>query len=117
MNTKTGYYRAVDTFWANIWVAGDLTKAEYICGKWCDEVGACVTVTPTNYIYTRGSEAGMCVRFINYPRFPLDSVTIKSQAHQLAEKLLEGLGQQTYSIETPVETIWISYRPEDKQNG
>jgi len=105
--------KTAKTFWVNIWIAGDLATAEDICGKWCDEVGACVTVTPTNYIYTRGSESGVCVGFINYPRFPADPEDIQARARQLAEKLLTGLNQQSYSIETPDETVWVSYREQD----
>ncbi len=49
-----------------------LKEAEDICQEYCDEVGLCVTTTRTNYIYTNGSEPGVAVGFINYPRFPAE---------------------------------------------
>lgn len=75
----------------------------------------CVTVTPTKYVYTGGDEDGVIVGLINYPRFPKYFHDLFSIAEELAEKLCIDLGQQSYSIDTPKETFWYSYRPEDNQ--
>lgn len=49
-----------------------LKKAETICQKYCDEIGFCVSITPTKYIYSFGSEKGFVIGIIAYPRFPKD---------------------------------------------
>lgn len=54
----------------SIFMAGDYNAAREICRAYCDEVGYCVTVTPTSYVYTGGEESGFIVGLINYPRFP-----------------------------------------------
>ena len=97
----------------SIFIAGDFLKAKEICQKYCDEKGLCVTVTPTEYIYTGGTEPGVVVGMINYPRFPKYPHQQIKTAQKLAMRLLEGLDQQSFSIETPQETHWFSNRPED----
>lgn len=96
-----------------IFIAGSYCKAKLIAQKFCDEVGGCVTVSKTTYVYTGGKEKGVIVGFINYPRFPNKPDEIETKANRLAELLLKGLNQQSYSIQTPDETKWVSYRPED----
>lgn len=101
------------SFPVSIFIAGCVKKASVICRKYCDDVGLCVTVTPTNYIYTNGEEEGIIIGLINYPRFPSQSRDIVSKAGSLAQKLLDELEQQSCTIQTPDLTIWISNRPED----
>jgi hypothetical protein len=72
---------------------------------------ACVTVTATSYIYTGGEEAGVIVGFINYPRFPSEPHDINYKAELLAEELMHGLCQHSYTIQTPETTRWYSRRP------
>jgi hypothetical protein len=43
---------------ATIYIAGPVAKIESVCRKFCER-GMCVTVTPTTYIYTGGSEGGV----------------------------------------------------------
>lgn len=94
----------------SIFVAGDVRDAERICRAYCAEIGLCVTVTPTNYIYTGGSQSGVIVGLINYPRFPAEPGLIWAKAHALALKLIHGLYQESASIQAPDKTVWISFR-------
>lgn len=87
--------------------------AEAICGTFCDEIGFCVTVTRTRYVYTGGSDQGVIVGIINYPRFPLSAAELRERAEQLAERLREGLLQDSYTIQAPDGTLWISHRAND----
>lgn len=96
----------------SIFIAGDLAQARFICREFCQTQGECVTVTPTEFIYTGGAETGVVVGFINYPRFPREPAAILERARLLAERLIEGLCQHSASIETPTETLWVSRRPE-----
>lgn len=101
------------TFWVKIWMAGNYPKAEDICREYCTR-GMCVSICPMNYIYTGGEESGFCVTLINYPRFPAASfIDIKDKAHELALLLIDGLYQQSYTLEDPVDTLLFSKRSED----
>lgn len=104
--------RFKDTYTATIYIAGDTKDAERICRQFCMEHGFCVTVTPTVYVYTGGAEAGVIVGCINYPRFPLSSVSLFAKAEMLAEMLKTGLFQHSYTIVTPDKTVWVSGREE-----
>jgi hypothetical protein len=101
------------TFRIDIFIAGDIDQAKYVCREWCMEVGACVTVEAVDYIYTGGEERGVRVGFINYPRFPSDAETLFNRAGDLAEKLMHRLCQNSYSIVGPENTVWVSRRQEE----
>lgn len=93
----------------SIFIAGDDEQSLQLCREHCDEVGLCVTVTPTTYVYTGGQEAGVVVGLINYGRFPAEAREIFEKARVLAMKLLEGLGQESCSIQAPDKTVWIAH--------
>jgi hypothetical protein len=97
----------------SIFIAGGHAEALELCRGYCDLVGLCVTVTPTTYVYTHGQEAGVIVGLVNYPRFPASRGEIEGRARDLAELMLKGLGQQSYSIQTPCLTTWVSYREQE----
>lgn len=101
---------SVPTFWAHIYIAGDIAHARQACREYCLAVGLCVTIEPLEFIYTGGEEAGIRVGLINYPRFPSDPPQIKEKATALAGLLKTRLCQHSYSIVTPDETVWHSTR-------
>ena len=94
----------------SIFMAGDYDTAKQICREYCDEVGFCVTVTPTAYVYKGGEESGFIVGLINYPRFPMSPVELSNHATAIADKLRVPLGQESYSIQYPSHTVWHSWR-------
>ena len=104
------------SFPITIHIAGKYSTAEKILQKYCDEVGFCVTMNTVEYIYKGGKEYGVRVGLINYPRFPSDPATLTAKAIEIAELLREGMKQESFSVETPVETIWYSYRKGDAIN-
>ena len=97
-------------------MAGNYANAEEICRQFCER-GMCVSIHPTNYIYTGGEECGFVATLINYPRFPKSPVDLKDIAFELAMKLMKGLHQQSFSIEGPEETLFFSTRPEDTKTS
>ena len=103
-----------DTYWAKIYIAGPIVQIEQICREYCER-GACVTVTPTNYIYTMGEEDGAEVGFINYPRFPKSPEDILEQAEDLGCELLEKCHQGSFTIMTPDRTYFYSRRKGDEE--
>lgn len=98
-----------------IFMAGDIEHAKRVCRRYCLDVGLCVTVEATTYIYTGGEEAGFRIGLINYPRFPTDSTRLHKTASDLATLLVHELFQHSYSIVGPRETEWFSRRPEATQ--
>ena len=100
------------THTVRIWIAGNLAQAEEICRKFC-EGGMCVSVSPVNYIYTGGEQSGVVVTFINYARFPRLPEDLNRDAIALANELLVGLHQTSFSIEYPDQTVFYSNRDYD----
>lgn len=101
------------TYQATIFVAGYHAKALRTCQAHCDEVGQCVTVEPTTYVYTGGAEAGVRVGLINYPRFPSSPSEIARRTKRLALILLDALGQESVSIVATYGTTCLSRRAAD----
>lgn len=73
-------------------------NAEDICQRYVDDIGWCVTVTPTRYIYKNGNEDGVIVGVIYYPRFPLCDIDLTKMTLQLADLLRRELGQHRVSV-------------------
>lgn len=104
----------VPSYPVSIFIAGkDVARAEIICGDFCLDVGLCVTVTLTEYVYTGGQEFGLIIGLINYPRFPSSPEELFATAENLAARLCAELKQQSYTIQAPDKTVWFSHRPED----
>lgn len=97
----------------DIFIAGDLQQAKQVCREYCFDTGFCITIEPVDYIYTGGEESGMRIGIINYPRFPSDKDNLYLKTAQLAQKLMNRLCQQSYSIVGVDRTTWVSRRSED----
>lgn len=97
-----------------IYMAGDIAKAREVCRQFCDEVGLCVTISPTEYIYTRGQEAGFSVGLINYARFPSTPGLIEARASELAHRLRITLRQDSFTVQTPTHSHWYSWRDSER---
>lgn len=97
----------------SIFIAGDRYEAMTLCSDYCDEVGLCVTVTPTEYVYRNGREFGVIVGLINYARFPAEPAEIEAKALALAMRLRVGLAQYSFTIQTPTESRFYSWREAD----
>lgn len=82
-----------------IWMAGDYDDAKRVCREVCAEKGACYSITPHDFIYSGGEEAGFCVTVLNYPRFPKTPQCLSDETASLAHKLMLRLGQGSYTIE------------------
>ena len=106
-----------DTYWARIYVGlkelsngmlYSVDKAKQLCQDYVNDLGLCVNVTETEFIYTGGGEPGVIIELINYPRFPCRDTVIRNHARVLAKKLLEGLKQLRLSIVFPDYTIMLT---------
>ena len=84
-----------------------ITEVEEICQNYCDDVGLCVTITPTKYIYKNGNEEGCSIGLINYPRFPSSPKIILDKAIKLSWILLKEFNQFKISIVCNDKTYMI----------
>ncbi len=94
----------------SIFIGGDAREASLRCRGYCDDVGLCVTVTETRYMYTGGMTFGVIVGLINYPRFPSTPDQLWAHAEALGARLCKGLKQESYTIQAPDKTVCISHR-------
>lgn len=102
------------TYTATILIAGPIEVAKQFLRKYCKDVGMCVTIAPTTYIYTMGEEIGYSVGLINYPRFPKESSYIWDMAVELGKKLLEETHQGSFTVQATDKTAFFSIRECDK---
>ena len=112
MNSKS-----VKTFTATIYV-GRLNMATVslvpertvcrACEQYVDRIGLCVSVTPTEFIYTDGGEPGFAIGIINYPRFPDTDSNLKARAIEIAVRLMDVCSQNRVSIIMQDETVMLS---------
>lgn len=75
--------------------------------KYCNEIGLCVTVLPTKFIYKDSSEDGCVIGLINYPRFPSTPNILTVLACDLARLLKEVFGQIRVSVVTSDKTYML----------
>ncbi len=108
--------KSVDTFTGKIFlglkdvdtqIISSPLFAKKICQEYVDKVGLCVTFSSTDFIYTGGTEPGVVIGLINYPRFPSSPEYIKTQAIELAAILKEAYRQKRVSIVFDDETIML----------
>ncbi len=102
----TEMVKTTKSFYATIHMAGDIHLAKNVAQQWAMK-GACVQFSPVTYVYKGGREEGFTARFINYPRFPKEESEIYSDACELAERLIDALGQLSYTIETTNNTFYF----------
>lgn len=108
--------QSVDTYTAQIYIGlrlgysdtvFNLEAVRSVCRAYVKEVGLCVTVTPTEFIYVDGGEPGAIIGLINYPRFPAEPSAIEETAVELAKLLMIKLQQNRVSIVFPQTTMML----------
>lgn len=97
----------------DIYIAGPYERALEICAAYC-EIGFCVSVLKTCFVYRHGREDGVRVTLINYARFPLLDDDLKRHAYDLGCKLMDGLFQGSFSIIGGGQSIFYSRRSQDQ---
>jgi len=103
--------KTVDTSVVQIWIGGDEADARRFFRLVSYKVGLCVTVTRTTFVYTGGEESGLCIGFVNYPRFPTTPEILEERALSLVPSLIETLCQRTALVVGPTRTTWVTIDP------
>lgn len=107
----------VDTFTATIYIGlkercdssiHSVDEVRSVLQSYVDKVGLCVTLTPTEFIYSNGNELGVIIGLINYPRFPQDNYVTAAQAIEIARKLMLAMGQTRVSVVFPDRTVMLT---------
>ena len=102
-----------ETHVIKIYIAGDVQLARQFLQSYV-LLGACVSISEEEYIYTMGKESGLVVNLINYPRFPSTPEKLLDQAKELAEKLIYALYQGSCTIvDYNGKTYFLSRRDND----
>jgi len=116
-NTKHNQYEIgewredeVKTWWAYIYIAGDISPSEIKCRELCFPKGLCVTIEPVKYIYAGGAEEGFRVGMIQYPPFPEDEEILYEKAITVGRSLAELNYQWSFTIVTPNGIFFHSRR-------
>lgn len=102
--------KTVETYWIKLYVAGPIDVAKQVIRGECMREGLCVTVEPTDFIYTGGEEAGYVVGLLNYPRFPCSPEQLWTRATHLANLLVAATHQHSILLMGPDKTQWLSRR-------
>lgn len=102
-----------ETCVVTVYVAGDLHTARESLRRQCLDEGLCVTLTPTEFVYTAGMESGVAAGLVNYPRFPKSAAVVIDRACRVAERLMADLCQHSALVVAPTETVWFTRRPDD----
>lgn len=76
--------------------------------RYCNDIGFCVSLTQTEFIYTNGSESGVIIGLINYPRFPSNEDVLWRHALNIAAFLQCTCGQLRVSIVGPTDTTMLT---------
>lgn len=96
------------TFWAKIYIAGDIQCIKQTCRLFALCNTTCVNVVETSYIYSGGEESGAIVELLRYPKKMQDEEVIVALAHRLAVMIREACNQKSYTLVTPTTSKWIT---------
>ena len=86
---------------------GKVKDVKEICQNFVNAHAGCVSVTPCDFIYTRGNEPGLRIELINYPRFPSEAKEINAKAIDLAGRLMIRFRQNRITITTSDGTFML----------
>jgi hypothetical protein len=92
---------AIQSWWAHIYVGGDINTAQAKCRELCFPDGLCVTIEPVEYYYAGGSESGYRIGLIQYPPFPESEDDLYDNAVIVGRSVAEANYQWSFTIVTP----------------
>lgn len=105
---KLQNWKSLNTWYAHIYLAGDIEIAKQVCREECMKEGLCITIEPCEYIYTGGQETGYKIGLINYPKYPNNEEYITERAKRIAINLIKRTCQLSALVVTPSDTMHIT---------
>lgn len=106
-NPKFTYTEQEPSYTVTIHIAGNYDRIEQVCSDFCSEVGLCVNVKPTNFIYTYGEQSGAEIQLISYPKFQPTLGLSRRKAQMLCERLMDEVNQKSATITDPKRSLYI----------
>lgn len=100
------------SYTVDVFVSGDYSAIKLEVSKFVLR-GLCVSVSPVDYLYTMGIEAGARVTLLNYPRYEVNPDEVLSLAVLLGERVTRCTCQGSYLVVAPEETFFYSRRASD----
>jgi len=110
------HFDELPSWWAWIYVGGDRGVAERVCREMVFPSGMCVTVEETLYIFAGGTENGVRIGLIQYPRYPDNELNLLEKAISVGKKVAEENYQWSFSVVTPNEIRTYSRRRQAHNN-
>ena len=95
---------------AFVYVAGDYNTSEMALRDICFPSGLCVTIEKVKYIFGGGSEDGVRVGLIQYPKFPESIECLMEKAEMIGKKLCEANFQFSFTIVSDDRNVYYSRR-------
>lgn len=102
------------TYKVEIFIAGGEYDVRSACARYCNNVGLCVTMTKTNYIYTSGSAEGWIIGLINYAKYPKKKAEVWDSAWWLTKTLLYFTGQEDCTIQDHEKSVLVTLKDFDQ---
>jgi hypothetical protein len=102
--------KAVRTCSIQVFMAGDIAVAKHALRTMAWSEGMCVTITPTDFIYTGGEETGFVIGVQHYPRFPSTPKKLTVFAEHVAEMVMLACCQKTALVVAPKYTRWLTQK-------
>jgi len=100
-------YKTQEAHTVRIYVAGNYDRIEKVCSDYVTEVGLCVNVKRTNFIYTYGEQSGAEIQLIAYPKFSPTREESWDKATKLSERLLDECSQKSLTIIDEHKSVYI----------
>jgi hypothetical protein len=101
----------IATYQATIYIAGDLVTARALLREEAYQQWLCVSLTPTEFVFTGAVESGVAIGFVNYPEVSSTPEKIFERAKDIATKLIPKMGQRSALVVGPDQTEWIFVQP------
>lgn len=98
------------TYRIALYLSGPIEIAKQALRAECLREGLCVTIEPTNFIYTGGEESGFVVGLLNYPRFPSPPEKLIERARGVMHTLLVATHQHSALLVAPEFSEWVTRR-------
>lgn len=98
------------SWWAHIYVGGDMRESETVCRGLCFPSGLCVTVEKVKYVFAGGTEEGVRIGMIQYPPFHEPEEELFNKAIKVGKAVAEANSQWSFTIVTNNKNIFLTRR-------
>lgn len=97
-----------NTFTASIYISITKQEAISLLSEYFGKMGMCATVTEIDFVFTGGRESGVCIGFINYPKYVNSPEEITQKVIEMANKMLTQVHQRSCSVVCSDRTYYLT---------